>query len=176
MHRLFVAVLPPRLILDQLLDMMDGIQNARWQGEEQLHLTMRFIGEVDRHQAEDVAAALGAVRAAPFEVCLSGVGTFRRRGKGTLWAGLAPQEPLKALHKKVDQACLRVGIDPDTRAYHPHITIARIGRDTGPLEPFLQRWAGLTSQAFAVDSIRLYESRLSSEGASYTTVARYPLG
>jgi 2'-5' RNA ligase len=164
------------MLLDQLLDMMEGIQNARWQNEEQLHVTLRFIGEVDRHAAEDVAVALGAVRAAPFEICLSSVGTFLRGGKGTLWAGLTPPDALKSLHKKIDQACLRAGIAADTRAYHPHITLARIGRETGPLEPFLERWAALSSQAFPVDSIRLYESHLSSDGASYTTVAGYALG
>jgi 2'-5' RNA ligase len=95
MHRLFVAIRPPQFILDQLLDMMGGVQNARWQDEEQLHLTLRFIGEVDRHQAEDVAAALGAVRSHPFEISLSGVGSFSKRGKGTLWAGIGPQDSLK---------------------------------------------------------------------------------
>lgn len=175
MHRLFVAIRPPRAILDQLLDMMGGVPNSRWQDQEQLHLTLRFVGEVDRHRAEDVAAALGAVHHPPFEICLSGVGTFSKRGKGTLWAGVAPQDALKSLHKKIDQACLRAGIAPDLRAYHPHVTIARIGRDTGPLEPFLERWAGLSSPAFPVDSIQLYESRLGSHGASYTVVARYPL-
>jgi 2'-5' RNA ligase len=176
MHRLFVAIRPPQSILDQLLDIMEGVPNARWQDEDQLHLTLRFIGEVDRPQAEDVATALGSIRHPPFETCLSGVGTFQRRGKGTLWAGLAPHEPLKALHKKIDQACLRAGIAPDTRAYHPHITLARTGPQTGPLGLFLERWAALSSPAFAVEHIRLYESRLGSDGASYTTVARYPLG
>ena len=176
MHRLFVAIRPPQPILDQLLDMMEGIPNVRWQGEDQLHLTLRFIGEVERPQAEDIATALGGIHHPRFELCLSGVGTFERRGKGALWAGLAPQEPLKALHKKIDQACLRAGIAPDTRAYHPHITLARTGRQTGPLGPFLERWAGLSSPAFPVEHIRLYESRLGSEGASYTVVARYPLG
>ena len=176
MHRLFVAIRPPRSILDQLLDMMEGIPNARWQSEDQLHLTVRFIGEVERPQAEDIAAALGSTHHPPFDICLSGVGNFERRGKGALWAGLAPPEPLKTLHKKIDQACLRAGVAPDTRAYHEHITLARTGRQTGPLDPFLERWAGLASPAFPVEDIRLYESRLGSEGASYTLVARYPLG
>ena len=61
MHRLFVALEPPAAIRHQLLDLMGGIANARWQTEAQLHLTLRFIGEVDRHRAEDVAAALGRI-------------------------------------------------------------------------------------------------------------------
>ena len=175
MHRLFVAVRPPAEIRERLLGIMGGVQNARWQDDSQLHVTLRFIGEVDRHRAEDIAAALGSVRHQPFVISLSGVGSFGKRGKGALWAGLSPQDDLKRLHKKVDQACLRAGVEPDNRAYHPHVTIARLGRATGPVEPFIERWAGLSSIAFAVDSISLFESRLGSEGASYTIVERYPL-
>jgi 2'-5' RNA ligase len=175
MHRLFVAIRPPQPIRAQLLAMMGGVPNARWQDDEQLHLTLRFIGEVDRYQAEDIAAALGGVHHPPFDIALSGVGRFEQRGRGAIWAGVAPHDALRPLHKKVDQACRRVGIAPDTRAYHPHITLARTGRGTGPTEPFIERWAGLSSEPFGIDSIRLYESRLGSDGASYNTVARYPL-
>jgi 2'-5' RNA ligase len=175
MHRLFVAIRPPRIIREKLLGLMGGVPGARWQDDEQLHLTLRFIGEVERHQAEDIATALGSLHHKSFEIALASVGSFGRRGKGAVWAGVTPQDELKILHKKVDQACLRAGVDPDTRAYHPHITLARLGRSAGPVEPFLERWAGLTSETFAVDSICLYESRLGSEGASYTVAERYPL-
>ncbi len=179
MIRLFVALALPAELRTELSMLAAGghgaIPGAKWVAPENYHLTLRFIGEVDRHQAEDVAAALGAVRSHPFEISLSGVGSFSKRGKGTLWAGVGPQDSLKSLHKKIDQACLRAGIAPDLRAYHPHITVARIGRDTGPLEPFVERWAGLSSAPFAVHTVQLYESRLSSHGASYTIAARYPL-
>jgi 2'-5' RNA ligase len=88
---------------------------------------------------------------------------------------VAPLDELKPLHKKVDQACLRAGIAPDTRAYHPHITLARLGRNSGAVEPFIERLASLSSPTFPVDHICLYESRLGSDGASYTVVERYPL-
>jgi 2'-5' RNA ligase len=176
MHRLFVGIQPPHTIRERLLGLMGGVQQARWQSDDQLHLTLRFIGEVDRHQAEDVAAALGSVRHGSFEIALSGIGSFGRHGKGALWAGVTPHDELKPLHKKLDQALARVGIAPENRAYHPHITLARLGRQAGPVEPFLERWAGLSSAAFAVHQICLYESRLGSEGASYTIIERYPLG
>ena len=175
MHRLFVAIRPPHEIRARLLSLMGGVQNARWQSDDQLHLTLRFIGEVDRHQAQDIAASLGSVRHAPFEIALAGVGSFGRHGKGAIWAGVSPHDQLKPLHKKLDQALVRVGIAPETRAYHPHITLARLGRNGGPVEPFLERWAGLSSPLFPVQDVCLYESRLGSEGASYTIVERYPL-
>jgi 2'-5' RNA ligase len=176
MHRLFVAIRPPREIRELLLGIMGAVQNARWQDDEQLHLTLRFIGEVDGHQAEDIAAALGALHHQRFDISVSGVGKFERRGKGALWAGVSPHDQLKSLHKKVDQACLRAGLEPDERAYHPHITLARLGPNTGPAEPFIERWAGLSSTSFTVDNICLFESRLGSEGANYTIAQRYPLG
>src|SRR5947199_7534883 len=114
MHRLFVAIRPPRSVRAQLLAAMGGVAGARWQSEEQLHLTLRFIGDVDRHQGEDVHAALASVRGPRLELALAGVGSFERRGEPTtLWAGVTPQEPLKLLHKKVDQALVRAGLEPD---------------------------------------------------------------
>lgn len=175
MYRLFVAIRPPLEIRERLLALMGGLPGARWQDDAQLHLTLRFIGEVDRHRAEDLAVALGSVRQAPFEVALAGVGSFMSRGKGAVWAGLSPQDQLKALHKKVDQVCLRVGLERDTRAYRPHITLARLGRGAGPAEPYVQGRAALSSPPFLVDSLCLYESRLGSEGATYSIIERYPL-
>src|SRR5688572_4880465 len=122
MHRLFVAIRPPRHVRAWLLARMGGVGGARWLSEDQLHLTLRFIGEVERPVAEDVAIALGSVRIVPFEVEPRGIGTFENRGRPeTLWAGLEPQQPLKALHAKIDQACVRAGLEPERRAFAPHI-------------------------------------------------------
>ena len=177
MIRLFVAIRPPAEIRARLLAAMGGVRGARWQTDEQLHLSLRFVGEVDRHRAEDVDAALAAVTQRPFEIALSGVGAFERRGEPTvLWAGLSPQEPLKALHKKVDQAIARVGLEPERRAYTPHVTLARMSRGAGPVQPLLESAGGLTSAPFAVDEFRLYESRLTPQGVVYQALQRYRLG
>jgi len=176
MHRLFVAIRPPRPVREQLLALMGGVAGVRWQTEDQLHITLRFIGEVDRHIGSDIAAALGSIRHPPFEVSLSGIGTFGRRGQpGTLWAGLVPHEPLKALHKKVDQACVRAGVPPEGRAYHAHITLARLKRGSGSVQGMAETHAGLTSPPFLIDSIALFESTLAPEGAVYSLIERYPL-
>ena len=176
MHRLFAAVRPPPGIRDFLADLMGGIAGARWQDDDQLHLTLRFIGEVDRHTARDVHAALGGIRQAPFELAVSGLGMFEKRGlTHTIWAGVAPQEPAKALHKKVDQAMMRVGVPPDERAFHPHITLARLNRSAGPVHDFLARSGGVASPPFRVDAFGLFESQLTPEGAVYTELESYPL-
>ena len=176
MHRLFVAVRPPASIRTQLLDLMESVHGVRWQDEEQLHLTLRFVGEVDRHQAEDIAAALGSIHFPRFDIALAGIGSFDRRSQAThLWAGVAPHEPLKALHNKVDQALARVGVEPDRRAYLPHITLARLTRLSGPIDGLLRTAASLTSPPFAVEAFCLYESELSPAGATYSVIERYQL-
>jgi 2'-5' RNA ligase len=177
MHRLFVAIRPPERVRIALRAAMGGVSGARWQTDEQIHLTLRFIGEVDRHSAHDIHAALGAIHQPRFEVALSGLGTFERRGQAeVIWAGVAPQEPLKALHKKVDQALARVGIEADRRAYHPHITLARLGRSAGPVHNLMQQSGGLSGAPFRVDSFALYRSTLTPAGAVYSAVEEYPLG
>jgi 2'-5' RNA ligase len=177
MHRLFVAVRPPWPIRERLLGAMGGIPGARWQTDEQIHLTLRFIGEVDRHLARDVHAALGAIHHPAIEVAVNGLGTFQRRGQPeVVWAGLAPPEPLKALHKKVDQALVRVGVEPDQRAFHPHITLARVRRSGGRVGGLIGDAGGLSTAPFTVDRFGLYESRLTPDGAVYSLVEEYPLG
>jgi 2'-5' RNA ligase len=176
MHRLFVAIRPPAAIRAQLLDLMGGIAGARWQSEDQLHLTLRFIGEVDGRLADDIDTALQSVRHPPFEISLAGLGAFDRRGQATaLWAGIAPHGPLKALHKKIDHALERAGLAPERRAYLPHITLARFGRGGGPLQPLLASAGGIAGAPFPVTEFRLYESRLTPAGADYTPIARYSL-
>lgn len=175
-HRLFVALRPPRAIRDQLIAAMHGISAARWQSDDQLHLTLRFIGEVDRHRAEDIAAALGGLHAPAITARLAGVGMFERRGRPhTVWAGIGPQEPVAALHRKVDQLLARVGVDPETRAFQPHITLARLGHAAGPVAPFLALHSDLASAPFAFGHVLLYESEMGHGGSRYHPVARYPL-
>ncbi|HEX8215765.1 MAG TPA: RNA 2',3'-cyclic phosphodiesterase [Allosphingosinicella sp.] len=176
MHRLFVAIRPPRPVREQLLTLKGGVADVRWQTEDQIHITVRFIGEVDRHIGADIAAALGSVRHPAFEIALSGIGTFGKRGQpGILWAGLTPHNRLKALHKKVDHACIRSGLEPEGRAYRPHITLARLKRGAGSIEDVVERCAGLASAPFQVDNFGLFESSLTPEGAVYTMVERYSL-
>lgn len=176
MHRLFVALQPPAHIRQKLLDTMGGISRAHWQTDEQLHLTLRFIGEVDRHRAEDIAAALGSIHHPRFDIALDGVGQFDRRGRvDNLWVGVSPHGPLKTLHNKVDQALARVGIGPDRRTFLPHITVARFGREVGPFDGYVSRWGGIRSDAFTIEDFCLFESQLTQNGSVYTVAERYPL-
>ena len=177
MHRLFVAIRPPEPIRDLLIDAMDDGPDFRWQDEEQLHLTLRFIGEVDRPQANDIADRLAQLNALPFSLRIAGVGRFEQRSSGALWAGVEPKAPVAALAAKAERLCQSAGLEPERRAFHPHITIARWkGRRTREVESYLERHKDLSSVPFDVTRFALFESRLSRHGARYEEVARYLLG
>lgn len=174
MHRLFVALRPPADQRAWLRAHMHGVAGARWQDDDQLHITVRFIGQVDGPGAYDVADALRRVHFAPLDLGFQGVGHFDRKGVvDTLWAGVAPLAPIAHLHCKVDRACVDAGLLPDQRAYVPHVTLARFNRHGGPVEPFLLLHAALCGARFRIDSFGLFESILGHGGATYHLVERY---
>lgn len=175
MHRLFVAIRPPDVVREQLLDLMEGIPDVRWQDDDQLHLTLRFIGEVERPVAEDIVAALKRISFDRFSVALDGVGKFEKRRNGALWAGVQPKDQLRALASKVERACQSAGLEPEQRAYHPHITLARWKGRATRLERFLELHAGLSSEAWEVGDFILFESRLGRDGAHYEAVESFRL-
>jgi 2'-5' RNA ligase len=176
MHRLFVAIRPPEPIRDLLIDAMDDTPDFRWQDDTQLHLSLRFVGEVDRPRADDLADALGRIRAGHFQLRVNGVGRFEQRSAGALWAGIEPKEPVAALAAKIERVCQQIGLEAERRSFHPHITLARWkGRRTREVLGFLERRRGLVSAPFEVDRFILFESQLSRHGAHYEAVAEYPL-
>lgn len=176
MHRLFVAIRPPEEVRDLLIDAMDDSPALRWVGDEQLHLTLRFIGEVERPLANDIAAALQELRSPAFELRVSGVGKFERRSGGALWAGVGPKEPIAALAAKVERALQQVGLEPEHRAFSPHITLARWNRrNAEAVEGFLRQNSDLRSATFPADRFILFESHLSRHGAHYEEIAAFPL-
>ena len=176
MHRLFVALRPPPAMRAALLHVAAEIPGARWQGDERLHLTLRFIGEVDRHVAEDVAAALGSVSHPGFALRLDGIGCFERRGRiDNIWAGVTPHEPVRSLHATVTSALRRAGIPPEERAFVPHVTLARFTRGPASADalPIARLWPQPVEARF--DHFLLYESELGAAGPHYSAIARYRL-
>jgi 2'-5' RNA ligase len=175
MHRLFVAIDPPAHVKDALLQVQGGIAAARWQSFDQLHLTLQFIGDVDRRQADDIYTALSSVHFPTFDVSLSDFNVFDKEGKiHSLYIGVHSAPPLVALHNKIEQALRRVGVVPDPRAFTPHITLARLNRSSGPLIDFFA--SSIAPQlTFPVTQFCLYESSLTRERAVYEIIEHYPL-
>lgn len=180
LHRLFIGLRPPKDVRALLLGMMGGVAAARWQSDDQLHLTLRFIGDVDGRMAEDVALTIARVHTARFTTSLHGVGQFSKLGRtNAIWAGLTPGDALTSLHRKIDQALIRIGLTAEGRAYVPHITLARLPRSAGAeheVSQFLAAHGGLTSTPFAFSHVTLFESHLTRDGARYDAIDRWPIG
>jgi 2'-5' RNA ligase len=176
MHRLFVALRPPPEIRRRCLAAMaGGPPGWAWQDDAQLHLTLRFIGEVERPVAEDIATSLGSIRASVVEVGLSGVGWFDQGRHGALFARAVPRDPLEALHKKIDRALTGAGLEPERRAFLPHITLARRRRSSADPAAWLEAHSALHSDSRPVGEFILYESHLGHDGPHYEPIMEYPL-
>ena len=124
--RLFLSVPLPDAVKDAVADIQSGLPEARWVAPDSLHLTLRFLGQVDRGTAEDLHHALAAIRAPAFPCRVLGLGTF---GTGkrvrALWAGVQDAQPFKDLHHRVEAAVRRAGLAPEERKFKPHVTLAR---------------------------------------------------
>ena len=176
MIRLFVALEIPQGVRAGLTLLGGGVPGARWLNEEQLHLTLRFIGEVDENEANDIDDALATIRAPKFTLELAGVGEFGGKIPRAIWAGVRGNEALLHLQKKVETALHRIGTPPDERKFSPHVTLARL--KSAPREKvaeFLAHHGLYASGPFPVERFVLFSSQLGSGGSVYHPERIYPL-
>ena len=179
--RLFVALPIPDPVAQRLLLMQGGVPGARWQTREQLHLTLRFIGEVDGRDARDLDEVLSGIDAPAFELQLHGVGQFGNKQPHSLWAAARPNDLLDHLQRKVDTAIRRIGQPPssggkDAHKFTPHVTLGRLRHpDLDKVREWLVTHALATSPEFAVARFCLYSSKLTSDGSIYRIEEEYPL-
>jgi len=176
MIRLFAGIAVPDSHRQQLAAMQNGIKGARWVEPHNLHLTLRFIGEVDESVAEDLTTALDVVRADPFELTLKDIGTFGRPPH-SVWAGVedAPAGALGHLQSVVESIVVRAGLAAEGRKFSPHVTLARFKPSISQerLGAFVEAHAGLALPPFEVNGFTLFESHLSHLGAQYAAYAEY---
>jgi len=176
MQRLFVALPLPDDVAESLVRLQTGVPGARWQTREQLHLTLRFIGEVDGREASAVHDALFGIDAPAFSLALHGVGEFGGKRPAALWAGVRPSEPLMHLQRKVETALMRVGFASDRQRYLPHVTLARLrGTQQGHVMDYLTDHALYSSRTFPADAFLLYSSLLTGNGSIYRAEHAYRL-
>jgi len=174
--RLFVALPIPRIVTQSIMLIQGGVPGARWQTGEQLHITLRFIGEVDGREAAMLDDALGAIEAPAFDLQLHGVGQFGNKQPHALWAGLRKSDALKHLQRKVDNAIRRVGQPQDAHKFMPHVTVARLRNpESGKMIEWLANHALFTGPEFRIDAFNLYSSKLTSDGSVYAVEREYPL-
>lgn len=181
MARLFVAIDLPPSLRRELAALLPDLAGMRRVAEEQLHLTLRFIGEVDEKQAETVKLGLATdpeLAGGAFTLALAGVGAFPARGPArVLWVGVAPNPALLALAARVEACLAGLGVEPEPRPFSPHITLARLHQaPAARVREFLAAQAQFRSAPFLVEEFRLYSSLLSAKGALHRVEECYRLG
>jgi 2'-5' RNA ligase len=176
MIRLFAGLALPPELAARLESLGGGIPGARWVEARNLHVTLRFIGEVDEGTAAEIDEALAALTAPGFELAIDGFGTFGRSAPNHLWAAVTKAPGLLHAQGKVETALSRLGLVPEGRKYLPHVTLARL-RDApvSRVQDFIARNSPFHAGPWAVDHFVLYQSRLGRTGAEYEALAEYPL-
>jgi 2'-5' RNA ligase len=176
MPRLFSAIEIPQSIAERLTLLRAGLTGARWIDPENYHLTLRFIGDVDGITARDFTHALGGIDAPPFELRLSGIGSFGGRKPRAIIASIARSEALATLQRANERAAREAGLPPEGRNFTPHVTLARLrGARADAVAAYLERQGGLFTEPFTVNRFVLYSSRNSVGGGPYVVEAAYDL-
>ena len=170
--RLFIAVALPGPVREQLLALCEPVRGIAWTRPEQLHLTLRFLGDVEVSLRESLEMSLVRVRVEPFVLPISGAGSFPARGPArVLWIGVGHGHTrLYQLRQQVDDAVLAAGLSPDLRYFHPHVTLGRVKDEAPPgtVAQFLRQNGEFEAAPIRVDAIHLYASELRPSGAVHT--------
>lgn len=177
MMRLFIAIDLPKMIKDELALISFGLPQARWVKPEQIHLTLRFIGEVDGALFQELKSALELITGTVFPLTLKGLGCFPpRKDPQVLWVGIEKSDELIKLRKRVDSCLFKFGIAPDPRKFSPHVTLARTRKThLNRITSFLVDHALLRLPEFTVSNFHLYSSTLTAKGALHRHEAEYSL-
>jgi 2'-5' RNA ligase len=177
MIRLFVALEIPETLRAMLARLQTGVPGARWAAIEQMHLTLRFIGEVDGATANDIDDALASVRVPTLTMELAVVGEFGGKAPRALWAGVRANEALLHLQRKIETALQRFGLQAERHKFTPHVTLARLkAASRGHVMDFLTDHALFASPPFEMKHFVLFSSKLGSNGSIYRPERIYPLG
>lgn len=171
MKRLFVAIDLPEATKQVLAGLDLKMRGLRLTEPEQIHLTIGFFGTVTSQLEEELRTRLSAIKWKSFFLPITGLGTFPSKGRpSVIWIGVGTGHPhLYQLHKRVQEAALGAGIDPDLRPFHPHITIARC-RDVSAeaIKPFLRKNGNFDAGMVHVEECHLYSSKLTPAGSIHT--------
>ena len=174
MPRLFTAIEIPEIVRAQLALVRGNLPGAKWVEMEDMHLTIRFFGDFGNLEADELVSTLARVDFDPFELKITGLGVFGGRDPRALFAGIADSEPLNALQRASERAARAARLPPETRAFKPHITLARLKNAKPELVArFLSARPPLQAWPFTVDQFTLMSSRPGVGGGPYVREERF---
>ncbi len=177
MPRLFTGLELPEAVVGQLALMRGGIVGARWLEPGDYHVTLRFIGDIDARAARDVDETLGDIRRPTTPVRFEGLSWFGGDKPRAIVARVKPEPALMDLQAEQERRLRRIGIEPETRKYTPHVTLARLrGASQIAVASYLALRGALVADPFTAERFVLFSARDGSGGGPYVVEAAYPLG
>ncbi|HEX6001641.1 MAG TPA: RNA 2',3'-cyclic phosphodiesterase [Hyphomicrobiaceae bacterium] len=176
MPRLFTAIEIPEQVRLRLSLLRAAVGGAKWMQPEDMHITLRFAGDIDGRTADDLADLLAEMSVPPFCVTIAGTGAFGGRDPKVLWAGVHAGPELEALYRANERAARAAGLEPDPRDFRPHVTLARMRRARqSEVARFLAENGEVRCEPFLVKRFVLLSARPGSGGGPYVVEAAYPL-
>ncbi len=185
MIRAFIALTLPDLLKTRLLDVRHALERTdakiKWVDHEQMHLTVKFCGDVDDGQAEELAAAVREEAThwqQPLRLAVGGLGAFpNKRNPRVLWVGVQENIGLSAMAERIEASAVAIGIEPDERAFSAHLTLGRI-KFIERHDPLLKRLKAMDVETYHYDirELTLIKSELTPQGPLYTPLERVTLG
>jgi 2'-5' RNA ligase len=176
MPRLFTALEIPHAAALSLSLLRGGLPGARWIDTENYHITLRFIGDVEGHIADEIAYGLERIERASFMLTLTGVGQFGGKKPNSVWAGVEPKPELLQLQADIERICQRLRLPADPRKFVPHVSLARL-KNSDPVDvaQYLASRGNFAAMPFKVGRFVLLSSRDSVGGGPYVTEETYAL-
>ena len=176
MPRLFTGIEIPAEIADRLSFLRGGLPGARWIDRDNYHLTLRFVGDIDRHLAHEIADGLDRIRRSRFWLRLEGITSLGTRKPHAIVARLSASPQLIELQAEHERMLQRIGLAPEPRKYTPHVTLARLrgasGRD---IAEYLSVRGGFLAGPFEVSRFVLFSAKDTTGGGPYLVEEAYPL-
>jgi len=180
--RLFIAFGTPDIVREDISAATESLRrtrrDVRWESEEKFHCTIAFLGDTDREKVEDILAALGGLRVAPFTVVYRTLGCFPERGEPrVVWVGIEnPDGRLESLARQIDELLRGFGIERDRGAFRPHLTIGRVNRSSRARDLLaIVETITFESQPVTIRNIEVIKSVLKPSGSVYTILKSIPL-
>jgi 2'-5' RNA ligase len=177
--RLFLAIELPEYVKDSLETLgEEKLKGFHYVPRERFHLTLKFIGDIPGQLQEEIVKAIDPIEVHQFVLPIEGLGSFPSKGHPhAVWAGVSSAHPrLFQLHKRIEDALFSIGIEPEKRIYHPHITIARVNHAADEtVKQFLKRHPDFGAAPFKVEEFHLLQSELIEGRRVYTRETSWPL-
>lgn len=175
MPRLFTGFEIPAQTGLMLSLLRGGLKGARWIDPENYHITLRFIGDIDDREADDVADALDRVHRKPVEIRLNGLGSFGNGNPHAVWARVEPSTELSELQAEQERIIQRLNLPPERRKFLPHLTVARCRTSSNEdVARWLSERGDFQAPPFVAGRFVLFSAKASVGGGPYLIEEIYP--